>query len=650
MKKIIFLFLEKNIQYIWLITIILISVILKLLILGQGISNRIELPSTLDFSWSTDIVERLLHGFVAGRDFIFTYGPLYQFIESIPSLVFKSPSYVSVLYAQIILIVITCILVFLMTKLITSEKKEQIMLLGYYFFIVDFNSFDGVSSLIRILIPLFYILIYKKFASLKNGFDLKKSFVFLLPAIFGMYIFDLFVICLLITISLVIYEIYAAYARKFKKISFNIKLLKNIHISRNKFLLFGFFQIGLIIFFEIVLSLLLSGNFNYLLYSLDTVKSYQFIMNIPLSFNKSYILFIYPLSLIFLLIYTLRRTKINPNLKNIFILLSFAALLELKSAIIRTDEGHIIMGVYPSIIVIFTIFYFVLREKKWLFVIFFLLFLLIPFRGSAYSTISYKYFKSAITLISQDKKFFDVYRLPEDYYFTDNDFKYFATLIKRNPQNVMMYPYDNYILNIYNQTYNTFSLQFYEWSGSIVETKTVENLSKSPPRFIILGVDKKSALNLDNIPNFSRNPLISKWMITNYSVYKNQKKYLILKYNPSKKFIQEVTKNFYDKDCSVYDIDVSGIIKSNLIDNLSKPSNYYLTNPINIHLPFTSNIKTFFIIEDYADADKLQELIDSDINFNKYYMGKKHNLEIVKKYQFPKIKKTFKNELSIKCY
>jgi len=55
------------------LTIALLYLGYNINLIGFGLKNKITIANTLDFSWQVDFVEKLLHGFVAGRDFIFTY-------------------------------------------------------------------------------------------------------------------------------------------------------------------------------------------------------------------------------------------------------------------------------------------------------------------------------------------------------------------------------------------------------------------------------------------------------------------------------------------------------------------------------------------------------------------------------------------------
>lgn len=652
MKKRTFKFLSNKVEYLILIAVILFSIFLKLLFIGSQLTNGIQLSNTLDFSWVTDIVERFLHGFIAGRDFIFTYGPLYQIIQSLPSILFKLPSYESYLYAQILLIVPVSLLVFFITKLITSDKKEQIVLFIYLFFIVGLILFDDSSTLFRIIVPIFYALIYIRYASIHKNFSIRKLLILALPTFFGLYSFDLFLLGFLLTLLLIIYEILLLY---FPQIVYRKKIRS---INLKKIIFNGIFSLGIILTFEIIASLMLSNNLNYLIYSYDTVRNYQYMGNIPWTINKPYILFLFPASLIIVFIYFLKRIT-NPTLRQTGIILTLIAILGIRTGFYRTDEAHILFGVYPSIIVVFILLFFLIRRNGLnLFIVCFFipLYLLIPFKNDIYSSISAKHLMSAIYYINKPISFFDLYKLSNNYYFNDQDFRYFASLIKSNPQNVLIYPTDIYILNIYGETYNTLPILFHDASNTLIEKKAIERLSKSPPKYIILCIDSASAVSLDGIPNFSKNSYLAKWMISNYSIYENKKNYLILRFNAKKKDSQELLKENNSKvNCDIYEINTTNIMHGDIIENYFKPSSFYLesintTKSSLLHLPYHADMKSLLIVDKYSNPEQIRKLFERDINFEKFVVEEKNNIKIIKKYFLPFLKKEFIAPFSAKCY
>jgi hypothetical protein len=609
---------KRLVFYSYLSLIIVLSLTFKVFQLGDQLSHKIYLTNTLDFSWSTDITERLLHGYIAGRDFIFTYGPLYQFINSLPSLIFGIPSYSSILISPIIMTFLNCLCILFITKAFIRTNKDHFLLSAPLLLALGLLSHPDPNNLLRILLPLVYTILYANMLE-KKKFHTKIFLLLSLPAIFGLYSYDLFIICTIITAVTLAYHYFTTNKQRISK----------------QYIFYAALQLLLIGGWELLTSFVLSGNLNYLLYSVDTIRSYQFIMNIPFILNKNSLNLIYPLSALILFLYVLLSHTKSISHKNLALLM-FTSLLGLKSAFIRADDDHIFIGAYPSLLMIVILLYVILLKKIrfWYVVFLFLAALLIPYKTIPSLNVSFPDIKS--------KTFFDLYRLPQNYYLAEDDFEYFNTFISPNKENVLVFPYDTYILNIYGSTYNTLPLQFYAYSNSLVEQKAVDNLQQSPPEYIILGIDKAGVVDLDNIPNLSRNPLVAKWMLNNYSVYKNKKRYLILKFNPHKKTDSS------EKNCTAYEIQAKQIMKSNLLEQLFKPSTYYLQDDKGIRLPNMRDTNHIFMIQDFSDADGLQKMFEGKINYDKYTV-QKSKLTIIKKYPIPKLKKTF-DEVTISCY
>lgn len=271
-----------------MLIVVIIVLFLKLFILGGQLNSGIVLNNTLDFSWQSDIVERFLHGFIAGRDFIFTYGPLYQFIASLPSIIFGQAAYTSVLYTQVLLSVFSVIFLYFIVAFLVKDRKERTLLLVYLVFFIGLIDYDS-NSLLRFLLPFFYSLLLLRFLSVKKMPSIKTIFVLMLPTIFGMYTFDLFILCLIITFFLIVYKLVS------ERSSFVFSLLV------------GVFQLFWVFVYAVLTSFLLSGGLGYLFQSFDTLLNYQFIMSIPWSTHTNFILLCFPVGLIFLLIYFLKK-------------------------------------------------------------------------------------------------------------------------------------------------------------------------------------------------------------------------------------------------------------------------------------------------------------------------------------------------------
>ena len=190
LRKKLHAFITKYIDYFFFLLFTLSFVLLKFLEVGKFVNEKILLTNTLDYSWMSDNIERFSHGFIAGKDFIFTYGPLFQFIASIPTLVFHIPSYSSLLFLPVLLMVFICSSLFFIITRLTKDKKTRIILFAYLLFVINISAYDA-NSLFRILVPFVYILLYEQFSSVTKKLSLLSFIILSLPALFGLYIFEL---------------------------------------------------------------------------------------------------------------------------------------------------------------------------------------------------------------------------------------------------------------------------------------------------------------------------------------------------------------------------------------------------------------------------------------------------------------------------
>jgi len=617
------------------LTIALLYLGYNINLIGFGLKNKITIANTLDFSWQVDFVEKLLHGFVAGRDFIFTYGPLYQLIISLPSLVFHIPSYLSILYSNVILDLIFLLLIFyFIQKTVIGESRRIIVI----FFLLLLTIIFGVdsNSAIRVVTPLIYALFLINFSFFKKDY-FKFLLLILYPSFWGLYSYDIFTQCLLLIVTFGFVSIFLNF--------FDLSSVKKL------------FQLFLILFFtlftQVVTGFFISGDLNYIKYSLDTVQNYFYILSSAFPIIQADFLLIFPMSICLLIFFLVKNPKIDKNRKNMIIFLSIAALLQLRSALIRSDNGHIVMGIYPSIIMFPLLYSDLFKKGKDLSAVLsagFIVTLLFVNNGFSFLNFSSSNFSKFIDT-SNFKKPFSVFYKTTNYYSKDENF--LKKLIKENKNNVMTYPYDNYLLAINGTTYNNILLQYYQYSGSLVEKESVKQLSINPPKFIILGIDRHTAIDLDEIPNFTRNPVFSSWVIRNYSVHSLRGQYLVLEYVSKKKNVKILNKT---KKCSIYKLTISRPLFS--FPDKFKPSLIYLLDKKNnsrIRLPYVPGNSDYLIFEDYFNIKRVEELFFSVIDFKSGYLNKEklNQLEITKKSPFLRKKTIYPlNKISaqIECY
>lgn len=572
------------------LSLVAVSLFLGMLQLGNELRDKILISSTLDFSWVSDSIERFLHGYIAGKDFIFTYGPAFQFIYSFPAVIFHLPSYISAAYAPLIIIFLNSIAIISISKSLLEDKKKALGLSVVLLLLCNFISLNYSNSLFRVILPLL-------FASLWTGFVYKKESIFKiiifasLPSVFGLYTYDIFLQCL---IFLVLVYAYDFLKRKNVK---NLILVVSASLT-----------------WQLFISFLVSGGLFYTKASLNTVSDYFFIMNTAWEFARSNYLYVYVILLIVFFIYLTKSKNVNGFNKKVLSGLFFMSLVGLRTAFIRSDTGHIELSIYESIFVLFAIMYIFavsLKKNSFIFLSVFLL-LFIPFRQNYYSVLSEKNLTKFFSVLIEKPQFLEIYKFPGDYYLSREEFNQISKFVSQNKDKVMVYPYDSFLLAVNNTTFNTTALQFYDYSNSFVEKESVKNLEKISPEYIILGIDKISAVELDDIPNFTRNPVLAKWMINNYVVYKKYSNFLILK------FIYGKESNI--QNCISYNLHADFTNSGNVFEkimSLFKPEIFYLydiENKTAVRLPVKKGISDFYLVRKGSDLNQMSFLIQGKNN------------------------------------
>jgi hypothetical protein len=210
-------------------------------------------------------------------------------------------------------------------------------------------------------------------------------------------------------------------------------------------------------------------------------------------------------------------------------------------------------------------------------------------------------------VIKQRPSFFSIYQLPPSSYLTEADVDQITQIIQRQKKSIYIYPYDSYILNISDTTYNSFALGSYTYSNSLVEEETIRGLQANPPAMVILAVDNIGAIALDDIPNFTRNPLIAKWLIKNYSLAHAYPKYIVLRYDPHKR--PQIINS-----CQAYQLTIALNAKESFIQkimNVIKPPLYYL-GPT--RLPYAPWSDTYLIFSNINSETTLKNLFSVSKN------------------------------------
>lgn len=544
---------------------------------GLSLRERITILSTLDFSWFLDAIERFSHGYILGRDFTFTYGPLFQVIYSLPTLLLGVPSYISVALSPLVSFVLIFAMIMYVSGRFSEKLWERVGFVLLSFFVVGLLISNHTDT-VRMLFPVVYSLFLFDALSKKRILTLVIAAV--LPTFFGLYTYNSFITSLLIVFAQCAYRIY-----------------KNRSVWK-ECLIFIF----AILIMHFAFSFLFTGNLDYIFYSMDAVKNYRYIMDVVWTHDRSNVLLIFPVLLLILNYFVGKSGNILRRLKESIVLISLASFIQLYYALSRSDSGHLLFAIYPSIFSLYTIIFFLGKKFNSLIILGLVVYVFIPFKPNFYNTISPTGLIKIVETLKTKPAFFQVYKLPNDYYFNQEEIENILKIVKENEGRVYIYPYDAYILNIQNSVYNSFALGIYTYSDSPVEAKTVDNFKKNPPKLVILGIDKKGALALDDIPNFTRNPQVAAWLINNYKVIKKTSKYLILSYSPGSG----------KTTCGYQKLVINLPQKDNFfqkLENNIKPALYYMGG---FRLPYSSFSKRYLIFQNLNSSADLEKLFNGE--------------------------------------
>ncbi|MDE2590285.1 MAG: hypothetical protein KGL95_11565, partial [Patescibacteria group bacterium] len=526
-----------------------------------------------------------------GKDYIFTYGPLFQWIYSVPAIVFHVPSYVSVQLASILLSACVATSVLYISFCVSDTKTDKVLLPPILLFVVGIVPLLSENTGIRFLLPLVYACFWIKPILQKRISVVQIIFLTLLPSFFGLYVYDLFPQTLLIGCLFLLYMLLRGKESIGRKIYYSLSFIVGV--------------IG----FQVLTSLLISHSLLYTKNSLTTLSDYYYVMNTVWEAGKSNYLFVFPLILISIMLVIVNGSFLSGKRKTILLLLTITAVTQLRTALIRSDSGHILAALYPSMFLSFILLYHFAKIRRVLAaLLFILLFMLIPFRDNIYAYISAKNISEIVHVIKnkQQTAFLNIYSFPKEYKIYPQLFEFIAA----NKGKILVYPYDSVLLNIEHTTYNTYAFQLYGYSNSVVEMRTVSQLRANPPKYIILEVDGKSTLALDGIPNFTRNPLVFMWMMEHYSATEEIGQYVILQYNANKKNQYTNASN----ECRVWAI--VGDFRYNNISDLIKPSQFYFVFRGALRLPVKPGVNTYMVIPESNNIDALAQLFNTRLDFS----------------------------------
>jgi len=550
----------------------------------------------LDDSWAISLGASFQEGYISGRDFHFTYGPLAQFLSWLAGLGNSTGSFfddyglwrVSWGFSSAIILAISVTLI----KQITWKYALFIYLASSLF--NTYLVFMAVRPWLSILYSILFYLVLNSGETKKRliGTGIISFLCFL-----GQLISDEIGIYAIVSlVSVLIFYIIMSHYFRFAN--------KSILLPASHYWQLLGIMIGVYLLSNIFLSfifLLSSPNytsfFDYQKFMLETLIGYNYTMG-SLSWEisaSSTVLLI--LIVICSLLFVLQLWRKLPVAEGyLFLCLVPAALLNLKSIVVRSDLNHITRGFIPFI------FFLLLLGIDWtkkghlsmvwltIFVTFFLVF---PASNlQSFNQIT-QWLDGKVSFVSKLETFANQKTLASS--IVDID------LIKAlNPDSTLLsFPYDNYIPIGLNRKFVAPVLQSYAAFTPALQNAYNEQLDRYKSTLeVIYGLDNLAVGGLEGVQQVSRVPIIFEYLYTNFEakypkIY--DKGYLILQ--PRQKPINLVVETLQFKhgqaNTTSNEITLSQTANCSMVRITAKinyPFTSFIGRPTHINLTFTNGL------------------------------------------------------------
>ncbi len=144
----------------WIVTCVLLVVSTPIGTIWTGAPFVLQHPNFADDSWVIDLCFKAISGVWLGRDVIFTYGPLYQGLISLPVRLLGFSLGAALFLAEVVLLWSTVVLIFLLSKLLLAGEpawKRALFVATTIIFFGGFWTFTARTSVELLLFALFLV-------------------------------------------------------------------------------------------------------------------------------------------------------------------------------------------------------------------------------------------------------------------------------------------------------------------------------------------------------------------------------------------------------------------------------------------------------------------------------------------------------------
>ena len=504
-------FFVSRLSFDKLIALCISSCVLTLLITTSGIKPNPQCEALdLDCSWVVDAQYKLLNGQLSGRDYAFTYGPLSQIIFSIGLLANKSYLVVDgTSFLRTGPYLVSLVLLVLAVALVRDANwKTSVVIL--------FISFATLDSLL-ILRPISTVIaiIVMNYAVCQER--MQKTLLLAtttgLVCFLGQLItFEIGTFALVGAIIIVVVNaVNELLFSKTNNITKQQQLKKTIIVLIT--LVISYTSLNLIIdIYYKTSSPTYTGFFDYQYYNLQMMGTYAYTMTTPWVMSRSLgftIIGIFIYSFCFI-IYNFRYY--SSEQRSLYISLLFIAFLQLKSMLVRNDEGHVLLSITPLVFLFLLLAYNSHAQRRFSVAAFILvtaLALTSPKTG--------KWFDEMTNILANPSIFWQQIAQARSYTMRiaavlPDDFR-----VALSPNSsLILFPYENIISVALNRSSIAPVLQPYSASNSKLQNYYINNIQKVVNAAEVVYCTKSS--KIDNVDYITRSSLIFEYLLEHFNI------------------------------------------------------------------------------------------------------------------------------------
>ena len=508
----------------WLVLAALLLASIPAILIQRDSLTVVPAPVNLvDQSWVLDICYKAARGVWLGRDVLFTYGPLYQWLSSAPSRWIGVSTGTILATANMLPMIAGVLAICAAVRLLLRNASpwRRALLLA-----VVLWTFPGM----RLAICLFAFAVLVQFteaAALRRrgiflpgvGAAVLIVSAFLLSADAGLYTATAFVLCVAAT-AVVNWRKRGAIARLACFISVAVVCLAVLVVANNA-----------------VMHAAL--DFSYWQSSLKLAFGYRWFEPKPMTVpSTTRLLAALALGVIvFAAAWWRRQPEVNrPTSRPAFLLAGFAlALVMMQSALVRSDDIHVVNGIYPMVFLTGAILVAAQTKKRWASV----LRLAIVVAMAPLITVPYSQsFARAIATLAHDavnptrncpagEQEFDRACFPAEYAQFFAKTSAYVDEHTTPGEDIVVFPYQNALGVMSRRNVAGGILQSYLVSGDELTRVDLAGIRKADPPFGLyfpeadtsFGIRTPEGIysyNLDLVPNFSRSPGVWFYLLRHY--------------------------------------------------------------------------------------------------------------------------------------